>query len=226
MTAMQRNIAISALILALFTALGVGLVAGIQQVTAKRIAANQRAALLRSLNTLIPAEEYDNDLVNDTIEVPANELIDPDRATTLYIARRRGEPIAVVFTPVALEGYGGSIYLLVGLYMDGTLAGTRVLSHRETPGLGDPIHQDRSDWILAFAGRSLNNPHKQGWAVKRDGGQFDQFTGATISPRAVVKAVYNTLIYFEYYGRALLLTQHAKAATPESSRAPTIASDP
>jgi electron transport complex protein RnfG len=97
----------------------------------------------------------------------------------------------------APDGYNGDIRLLAGIDAGGTVLGVRVVSHRETPGLGDPIEVDKSDWILGFANKSLRNPETGGWAVKRDGGQFDQFTGATISPRAVVRTIHNTLLYFE-----------------------------
>ena len=104
--------------------------------------------------------------------------------------------ITVILTPVAPDGYSGEIRLLVGIRYDGSLSGVRVLEHHETPGLGDAIEEGRSDWITRFTGLSLSNPAAPGWTVKRDGGHFDQFTGATITPRAVVKAVHRCLIYF------------------------------
>ena len=110
---------------------------------------------------------------------------------------------AAVLTAVAPEGYGGGIRLLVAINYDGTLAGVRVLSHHETPGLGDKIEAERSDWILQFEGLSLENPAPRNWRVKKDGGRFDQFTGATITPRAVVAAVYDALVYFEAHREAL-----------------------
>lgn len=102
-----------------------------------------------------------------------------------------------MITAVAPEGYNGNIYLLVAIKIDGTLSGVRVVSHKETPGLGDGIETSRSNWILSFNGKSLDNLTNKQWAVKRDGGDFDQFTGATITPRAVVKAVNNALHYFK-----------------------------
>jgi electron transport complex protein RnfG len=131
---------------------------------------------------------------------------------TLYRAYRNGRPVAVLGTPVAPDGYSGSIRLLIGLYADGTLAGVRVLAHRETPGLGDFIEASRSDWILGFAGKSLHDPTASGWAVRKDGGVFDQFTGATITPRAVVKAVHRFLIYYEQ--------QRERLFTPSASGQP------
>ena len=104
---------------------------------------------------------------------------------------------------VAPDGYNGSIRLLVAINLDSTLAGVRVVQHRETPGLGDAIDAQRSDWILGFDGKSLTTPPRKDWKVKRDGGDFDQFTGATITPRAVVKAVKKALLYFQANGHGL-----------------------
>jgi electron transport complex protein RnfG len=115
---------------------------------------------------------------------------------TVYRARLHGEPVALVIAAVAPDGYSGTIRLLVGINVDGSLSGVRVVAHRETPGLGDAIEEERSDWILGFTGKSLQNPPLQKWAVKKDGGAFDQLTGATITPRAVVKAVRQALLYY------------------------------
>ncbi len=116
-----------------------------------------------------------------------------------FLARFDGQASAVIVPAIAPEGYGGAITLLVGIRYDGTLTGVRVAGpHHETPGLGDKIELAQSDWILGFNGKSLNDPPKSGWKVKKDGGDFDEMTGATITPRAVVKAVYNSLEYFEH----------------------------
>jgi electron transport complex protein RnfG len=105
--------------------------------------------------------------------------------------------VAAIFNSVAPDGYNGKIHLLVGVYIDGRLAGVRVVKHAETPGLGDAVEIRKSPWIDDFAGKSLTNPIQERWRVKRDGGDFDQFTGATITPRAVVAAVRNTLLYYQ-----------------------------
>ena len=115
----------------------------------------------------------------------------------MYRARLRGEPVAAIFRSIAPDGYSGKIHLLVGVYIDGSLAGVRVVKHAETPGLGDAVEIRKSSWIEDFAGKSLTNPSQDRWRVKRDGGDFDQFTGATITPRAVVAAVRNTLLYYQ-----------------------------
>jgi len=158
---------------------------------------NEKLTLLKKLNTIIPANRYDNDLLLDTLSVPANSLLNTKSETIAYRARNKGENVAVVFSSVAPSGYNGPIELLIGIYENGHLAGVRVVKHRETPGLGDAVSITYSDWILGFNDKSLSNPENSKWKVKRDGGVFDQFTGATITPRAVVNAVHDALLYFE-----------------------------
>lgn len=180
----------------LFAIAGTAVVAFTYQATAKRIADNERAALLHSLHALIPPERYNNDILHDTLEIRDATFLGTTKPVTVYRARKDGLPAAAVLTSVAPDGYSGTIKLLVGILSDGKLAGVRVIAHHETPGLGDTIDQEKSDWILEFTGRSLGDPPSEQWKVKRDGGVFDQFTGATISPRAVVKAVQRALVYF------------------------------
>jgi electron transport complex protein RnfG len=180
-------------LLGLFGILGSGLVALTWEATAERIAENEREALLRQITTLVPASQIDNDMLADTRQVQAPAELGAAE-TTIYTGRRDGKVVAVVLSPVvAPDGYNGPIRLIVGIRLDGSLAGVRVLSHKETPGLGDKIDARKSDWITGFAGRGLDNPAADRWKVKKDGGAFDQFTGATITPRAVVKAVKQTL---------------------------------
>lgn len=192
--------------LALFSVIGTGLVALVQAITQDRIAENQRQTLLHTLQILVPADSYDNDLLADAIEVGGQEL-GSARPVSIYRARKAGQPVAAVLAPSAPDGYSGEIRLLVAIKADGTLAGVRVLAHKETPGLGDPIDESKSDWILRFTGLSLGNPPHEQWKVKRDGGAFDQFTGATITPRAVVKSVRNALEYFAVYQAAIFAEQ-------------------
>ena len=198
----RHPIVIAGLILCLFAIAGSGMVAFTWQQTEPRILANERAALLRQLHALVPAETIDNDIVNDRRSVSDLQRLG-DESTTVYLGRRQGEPVAAVFTSVVPDGYSGPIKLLVAVRIDGTLGGVRVVSHKETPGLGDKIEERKSDWVLDFHGRSLNNPERSRWKVKRDGGEFDQFTGATITPRAIVRSVKNTLLFFEERGAAL-----------------------
>ena len=165
--------------------------------TRSSIAENERRVLLRNLYTLLPSEKLDNDIVNDTMTVPASGLLGTETESTVYRARLGDQPVAAIFNSIAPNGYSGKIYLLVGVYSDGSVAGVRAIKHNETPGLGDAIEVKKNPWVLGFNGRSLLNPAPHQWAVKRDGGQFDQFTGATITPRAVVQAVRNTLRYYD-----------------------------
>ena len=121
-----------------------------------------------------------------------------------YLALKGGEPSALILPVTAPDGYSGAIHLLVGIFADGRLAGVRVLSHKETPGLGDKIELAKSDWVRSFEGKSLSDPGEDRWAVKKDRGDFDQFAGATITPRAVVKAVHGALRYFDTHRAQLL----------------------
>jgi Na+-translocating ferredoxin:NAD+ oxidoreductase subunit G len=184
-------------LLGLFAITGTGTVALIETLTRERIAANERAALQRGIQAVLPPTAYNNDLLADTRTVVNPTLFGTEAPVVVYRARRDSQPVAAILTPVAPDGYSGAIKLLVAIHYDGRLAGVRVISHHETPGLGDGIEADRSDWILNFNGRSLDNPALPLWEVKRDGGAFDQFTGATITPRAVVKIIRRTLQYFE-----------------------------
>ena len=195
---------VAAGILAAFAIVGSTLVSFTEVRTRDQIAANERAYLLRSLNDVLPESAYDNEMFTDTIQVTDPELLGSKDPITIYRARMAGQPVAALLTPVAPKGYGGPIRLLVGITADGVIIGVRVVSHRETPGLGDVIEIDRSDWLLGFDGLSMGNPAEKKWAVRRDGGDFDQFTGATITPRAVVHAVRDALIYFSRNSDAIL----------------------
>jgi electron transport complex protein RnfG len=193
----RRQIFISGAFLWLFAVAGTTLVAFTEYATSSAIAENERQLLLRNLYALLPRDRLDNDIATDTRRLAASTLLGTETETSVYRARQAGEAVAAVFNSIAPNGYSGRIHLLVGVYVDGSLAGVRVVKHAETPGLGDAVEIRKSPWIKSFDGKSLNHPEASGWAVKRDGGKFDQFTGATISPRAVVKAVHNTLLYYQ-----------------------------
>lgn len=197
----------------LVAALGAALVGLTFNETRDAIKHNEELTLLRKLNNIIPAETYDNDLLLDTIVIKPDYLLNTKEDTLAYRARKGAQNVAVVFTSVAPNGYNGPIQLLVGVKANGTLSGVRVVKHRETPGLGDVVEISRSNWILDFNDRSLSNPNEKGWKVKRDGGVFDQFTGATITPRAVVKAVHNALLYFDKNQVTLFSKQAADKET-------------
>ncbi len=192
-----RHMTVTAVVLGLFALAGTLLVSTTNVMTEERIRENEKAALLQTLNTLIPHDQYDNDLTSDYIQVISKEWLGSGKAVRIYRARLAGRPVAAILTAVAPDGYSGNIRLLVAVKSDGRLYGVRVLQHRETPGLGDGIDIDRSPWIRQFDGRSLADPDELGWNVVKDGGVFDQFTGATISPRAVVKAVHHALVYYQ-----------------------------
>lgn len=200
----HKQVATTALLLMLFATIGAALVGFSYDSTYEIIKENERRTLLKQLNYIVPASDYDNDLLSDTLELAADKNLGSTEPSTAYRAKKQGKNVAVVFSVIAPNGYNGSIHLLVGIYSDGNLAGVRVVKHRETPGLGDAIEAKRSDWILEFTGKSLSNPNSRQWKVKRDGGEFDQFTGATITPRAVVKAVHSALLYFETNKKTLL----------------------
>lgn len=201
-TAWRERVLALAVLASLAAAAAVLLVLA-EDLTREQIIANERARRLEQLTTVLPVA-YDNDLLDDTVQVVDGDLLGSSEPQTVYRARRDGEPAGVIMEVVAPAGYGGPIELRVGVYPDGRIAGVRVTSHHETPGLGDGIEAGQSDWITRFAGRSLESPPSEQWTVKRDGGTFDQFTGATITPRAVVKAVHDALIYFRLHREELL----------------------
>lgn len=200
-----QQVSRSGLVLGLFAVIAAGLLSGTYALTEDRIRASEQRRLVRQLQEVLPAGGYDNDVANDTIKLQVPQL----RAAapvTVYRARHGGAPLAAVLTVTAPDGYSGPIELLVGVGADGRLTGVRVTAHKETPGLGDKIDVSRTDWMLGFTGRSLGEPQSAQWAVRKDGGVFDQFAGATITPRAVVKAVRGTLEYFEQHRDTLFAT--------------------
>lgn len=184
-------------LLALLAAAGTALLAGTWWLTHEHIAAEERRVVLRQLQQLVPASEYDNALQDDRITIVDAEAFATETPVVVWRARRGDEPVAAVMRVSAPGGYNGPIELLIGIDADGRLRGVRVTRHRETPGLGDAIEAERSDWIRQFRGRAIGNPPLDQWRVRADGGSFDQLTGATITPRAVVAGVRRALVYFE-----------------------------
>jgi electron transport complex protein RnfG len=194
----------AALVLAIAAAIAVGMVALVHDEARPAIEANRRAAQLRQFAAILGATEYDNDPLVDTLSVTDPELLGTEAPVTVYRVRRAGQAVAVVVPVVAPQGYSGPLRLLVAIDAGGRLLGVRVIEHRETPGLGDLVEERRSGWILGFAGRGLADPPPARWKVRKDGGDFDQFTGATVTPRAVVAAVRDALHYFERERERLL----------------------
>lgn len=221
MATLGKSISFNSVVLGIFALITASLLAGTYLGTKDRIADAKREVAKRALLEIIPLEQHSNDLLMDTLPVPANFLhtlgLD-DEGGDINIARQGDEPIAVIVPAVAPDGYNGDIQLIVGINIDGTLAGVRTISHHETPGLGDKIDLKKSDWILGFNGKSLTNPPPSQWKVKKDKGDFDQFTGATITPRAVVKQVYKTLKYYnEDQVRLLKAARKKPAVTHQTS---------
>jgi len=195
----------SAVVLGLLALIAAGIVTGVHQLTAQRIDTAQREVRGRQVLELLPRDSYDNHPLENAVSTFDPKLLGRDEPTPAYIARQGGQATAVVLQPIARDGYGGSIQLLVGVTAQGRLLGVRVVAHHETPGQGDRIELGKSDWLHGFDGRSLGDPTDAGWKVKKDGGQFDQFAGATVTPRAVVKATHLALQYFDAHKAELLV---------------------
>lgn len=214
---LSQHMLTSAILLATFAVAGTGLVAFAYEKTKDRIAQAEREALLRSLHSVVKPETHNNDLFNDLILVTSQQYLGSKQPLPVFRARNNSQPYAAIITAIAPDGYNGDIKLLIGIKYDSTITGVRVIDHRETPGLGDAIETRRSDWILSFDGLSINNPDKKHWKVKRDGGHFDQFTGATITPRAIVKAVASALEYFEL-NKDTLFNTPSETATQQTGK--------
>ena len=197
MPSANNSIFRSASSLALVAIVGTTLLVGVDRLTKSRIAEQEKRAILDQLGQLISPDLYNNELQQDLFSFQDDLYFPRGQTVVTYRARLDGKAVAVVLKIAAVNGYNGKIILLVGINENGTLSGVRVTSHKETPGLGDAIEVERNDWILGFLGLALDNPQPDGWAVKRDGGEFDQFTGATITPRAVVEAVRLALEFYQ-----------------------------
>ncbi|HRQ65919.1 MAG TPA: electron transport complex subunit RsxG [Xanthomonadaceae bacterium] len=196
--------------------LAAALLAGVWALTRERIAEEERRVELLAMAMVLPPALYDNDPLGDTLRVCAGDDLGPG-AHTVYRARRGGEPVALAITATAPDGYSGRIELLIGLDIDGRVLGVRVVRHRETPGLGDAIEAEKSDWIERFHGLFLGEPPVERWKVRRDGGDFDQFAGATVSPRAVVGALRRALEFHAREGGRLFAEDapaELRCATP------------
>lgn len=187
----------SGAILAVMAAICTSLVALTYSTTEERIEANDRAILQQSLAPVLSGRHFDNDLVMSGVTMPPPHDLPGNEAAEIYRAFAGDAPVAALFVVSAPDGFVGPIRLLIGIDTAGTITGVRVLQHRETPGIGDLIDSRRSDWIFQFDGTSLSAPPQERWAIKGDGGDFDQLTGASVTPRAVVKAILETLVYFD-----------------------------
>ena len=182
--------------------------------TEPTIERSKQAEKLALLRQVLPPALHDNDLIASQQSIPPDELLGTRQPSAIWIARRDNAVTAVVLEAIAPDGYSGNIHLVIGIDVDGTVTGVRVTAHRETPGLGDYIERAKSSWIEQFAGKSLTTPEAKRWRVAKDGGQFDARAGATITPRAVVKAVRAALDYFARHRAALLTEKTAPDASP------------
>jgi electron transport complex protein RnfG len=187
------------LILGAAAVVAFSLVALVHDATRDRIAASERARRVAQFDAVLGGTHHDNDLLADVTYAHDPDLLGTTSRVPVYRARLAGQPVAAVLAPVAPDGYAGSIDLLVAIGADGKVLGVHVLRHHETPGLGDAIEERKSGWIRGFIGRSLADPPLERWKVRKDGGDFDQFTGATVTPRAVVRAVAACLAYFRQH---------------------------
>jgi len=215
-----RNALRTGMILFAFAVVATALLAFTFARTQPTIERSQQAEKLALLSQVLPAALYDNDLLASQRSVPPDDLLGTRQPSALWIARRGGAVTAVVLEAIAPEGYAGNIHLVVGIDASGTLTGVRVTAHRETPGLGDYIVRSKSAWIDQFVGKSLTVPEAKYWKVAKDGGRFDARAGATITPRAVVRAVRGALDYFARNRAALLAGNEAPDAAPNKETPP------
>jgi electron transport complex protein RnfG len=202
-----KSIGKNAAILTIFALVTAGTLAAIFMLTKTRIAEQERQAAAKALLEIVPKNTHDNNMLEDTWPIPAELLseLNLSQSAFIHIAKQADKPVAIILPIVAPDGYSGDIKLLVGIMVESeSIAGVRVLSHKETPGLGDKIDLKKSDWILSFDGRSLQQPPHENWAVRKDGGDFDQFTGATITPRAVINQVRSALEFYLRHKKTIL----------------------
>jgi electron transport complex protein RnfG len=195
-------------ILAIFAIVCTAIVGLVNELTKDEIQAQEQLQLLNTLHSIIEPSRYNNDITQDCVSLSSALLgnsTNDKKIQTAYIARQDNQAIAIAMTSTAPDGYNGNIELIIAVNMDGSVSGVRVLKHQETPGLGDKVELRKSNWINTFTGKKLLSEKDTRWAVTKDNGIFDQFTGATITPRAVVKAVRKTLLYFKDNKNSLLL---------------------
>lgn len=204
MNAILQNALRTSLILFLFALIGTALLAYTYRQTHNIIEKSAQEEKLALINQVLPKQLYDNDLLAAYRELPAHALLGTRKPSGMWLAAKAGQPAGVVLEAIAPEGYSGDISLLIGIDANGVLTGVRVVQHKETPGLGDYIQLTKSPWILQFAGKSYDSNQDSRWKVKKDGGEFDSRAGATITPRAIVKAVREALKYFQLHRDKLL----------------------
>jgi electron transport complex protein RnfG len=203
---MRAELAKPVLVLALLAAVLTTIIALVADFTRERIVRNEQAWIRQRLDALVAPATHDNDLLADSIAVTAPDLLGSAQPVRIYRARHAGTPVAAVIRAIAPDGYRGPIELLVAIAPDERLIGVQVIRHNETPGLGDAFESRDVHWLDRFRGHSLTDPPPPRWTVRRDGGDFDAFTGATITPRAIIKAVRNTLEYYRRNSQQIFVT--------------------
>lgn len=194
---LSRATLLAAVNLLVFTSIGTAMLAFTFSQTRAPIAQSEEEEKLKLISQLLPPDLFDNNVVRDMLTLKADPLLGTTDDSLAYRARLQGKPSAVVLEAIAPDGYSGKIFLLVAIKASGEVAGVRVVTHHETPGLGDYIDLAKSPWIKNFDGKSRAQYKDADWKVKKDGGQFDYMAGATITPRAVIKAVHKALQYFD-----------------------------
>lgn len=200
---MQKN----SQILAIFAIVCTAIVGLVNELTSDKIKIQEQLQLLNTLQSIIEPSRYNNDITQHCVSLSSTLLGNTTKDKTMqtaYIARQNEQAIAIAITSTAPDGYNGNIELIIAINMDDSISGVRVLKHQETPGLGDKVELRKSNWIHSFTGKKLLSENDDRWAVTKDNGIFDQFTGATITPRAIVKAVRKTLLYFKDNKHSLL----------------------
>jgi len=216
-TAASRNALRTGTILFVFALVGTAMLAFTHDRTKLTITRGQLAEKRALLSQVLPATLYDNDLLSSQRSVPPDSQLGTRKPSAMWVARRGDAISAVVLEAIAPDGYSGDIALLIGIGIDGNVTGVRVTAHRETPGLGDYIEFAKSAWIRQFEGKSLTAPPQPQWKVSKDGGAFDARAGATITPRAVVKAVRNALDFFAQHRAALVAAPVAQEKTHDDA---------
>ncbi|MES2675701.1 MAG: electron transport complex subunit RsxG [Pseudomonadota bacterium] len=196
---LSKSISKNSLLLGAFALVTTAVLAFTAEFTKERIAQAERAAQQKALFEIVPRNTHDNDMLVDTINVPeaAWAGLGLKSGGKIYVARHVDEAIAIIVPAVAPDGYSGDIRMVIGINVDGSIAGVRIIDHHETPGLGDKVDIKKAPWVLAFNGKSSNAPDLSRWKVKKDGGDFDQFAGATITPRAVVNQIRQVLEFVD-----------------------------
>lgn len=187
----------TAALLIMFSIVGTGLLAYIYATTLAPISKSEAEARLSLFRQIVPDNMHDNDLLKDTIKVGPDALLGNKEPIEVNRAKINNKPAAIILEAIAPDGYSGNIKLLIAIRVDGSISGVRVLAHKETPGLGDYIDILHSNWIKQFDNESFTKTAPALWHVKKDSGKFDYMTGATITPRAVVKAISKALQYYQ-----------------------------